>query len=140
MIGISADSAESHRRFADRFRLPFRLLADTDGAVRRGTASQDARPVPGTGHLPDRREGIVRHIFSSQFQPWRHVPKALRSSRSYGTESSTGTHARPTTSGSSGGPRPHMLLLAGHDDLERPLAIGERLAARWSARRMVRSV
>ena len=34
VIGISADSADSHRRFADRFRLPFRLLADTDGAVR----------------------------------------------------------------------------------------------------------
>ncbi len=79
VIGISADSADSHRRFIDRFRLPFRLLADTDGAVR------SRYGVPRTlGLFPGRvtyligRDGIVRHIFSSQFQPWRHVPEALR--------------------------------------------------------------
>ncbi len=38
VIGISSDSEKSHREFADRFRLPFLLLADIDGAVRRGTA------------------------------------------------------------------------------------------------------
>ena len=79
VIGISADSADSHRRFIDRFRLPFRLLADTDGAVR------SRYGVPRTlGLFPGRvtylidRDGMVRHIFSSQFQPWRHVPEALR--------------------------------------------------------------
>ena len=55
VIGISSDSADSHRRFADRFRLPFLLLADTrrsrPGAVRR---PPHPRPVPGPGHLPDR--------------------------------------------------------------------------------------
>src|SRR5262245_20636357 len=34
VIGISSDSADSHRRFADRFHLPFVLLSDADGAVR----------------------------------------------------------------------------------------------------------
>ena len=82
VIGISADSADSHRRFIDRFRLPFRLLADTDGAVR------SRYGVPRTlGLFPGRvtylidRDGIVRHIFSSQFQPWRHVPEASGSSK-----------------------------------------------------------
>ncbi len=78
VIGISADSADSHRRFSERFRLPFVLLADVDGAVRAQYG------VPRTlGLFPGRvtylidRDGIVRHIFSSQFQPWRHVPEAL---------------------------------------------------------------
>src|SRR5690348_14730621 len=33
VIGISSDPADSHRRFADRFRLPFVLLSDADGTV-----------------------------------------------------------------------------------------------------------
>jgi thioredoxin-dependent peroxiredoxin len=78
VIGISSDSSDSHRQFAERFRLPFVLLADTDGAVRARYG------VPRTlGLLPGRvtylidRDGIIRHIFSSQFQPWRHVTAAL---------------------------------------------------------------
>jgi peroxiredoxin Q/BCP len=79
VIGISADTSDSHRRFSERFRLPFVLLADVDGAVRAQYG------VPRTlGLFPGRvtylidRDGIVRHIFSSQFQPWRHVPEALK--------------------------------------------------------------
>lgn len=34
VIGISTDSAESHERFAARFRLPFLLLSDRGGLVR----------------------------------------------------------------------------------------------------------
>jgi thioredoxin-dependent peroxiredoxin len=79
VIGVSADSAESHRRFAGKHRLPFRLLSDADGSLR------DRFGVPRTlGLIPGRvtylidKEGIVRHIFSSQFQPARHVDEALR--------------------------------------------------------------
>ena len=78
VIGISTDSAESHGRFAARFRLPFLLLCDEGGLVRR------AYGVPKTlGLFPGRstylidRGGIVRHIFSSQFLPTKHVTEAL---------------------------------------------------------------
>jgi peroxiredoxin Q/BCP len=78
VIGISADSEASHEGFARRFRLPFLLLADGDGAVRAKYG------IPRTfGLFPGRvtylidREGIVRHVFSSQFQPWRHVGEML---------------------------------------------------------------
>ena len=30
MIGVSTDSSESHKKFADKYQLPFTLLADTD--------------------------------------------------------------------------------------------------------------
>ena len=39
VIGISADSSQSHQRFAERFRLPFLLLSDIGGTVRAVTAS-----------------------------------------------------------------------------------------------------
>jgi peroxiredoxin Q/BCP len=79
VIGISADPAESHRRFAERFRLPFVLVSDSDGSVRKRYG------VPRTlGLLPGRvtylidRDGIVRHIFSSQFRPMKHVSEAIQ--------------------------------------------------------------
>lgn len=78
VIGVSSDSPESHRRFAERFHLPFVLLSDADGALRARYG------VPRTlGLLPGRvtylidRDGIVRHIFSSQLQPKRHVAEAI---------------------------------------------------------------
>lgn len=33
VIGVSMDSLESHKQFADNHDLPFPLLADTDGAL-----------------------------------------------------------------------------------------------------------
>jgi peroxiredoxin Q/BCP len=79
VIGISADPVESHRQFRERNRLPFPLLSDPGGAVRA------LYGVPRTlGVIPGRvtylidSQGVVRHIFSSQFQPARHVTEALR--------------------------------------------------------------
>jgi peroxiredoxin Q/BCP len=78
VIGVSSDSADSHRKFAERFGLPFVLLSDADGTLR------GRYGVPRTlGFFPGRvtylidRDGIVRHIFSSQMQPKRHVAEAL---------------------------------------------------------------
>ncbi len=79
VIGVSSDPAGSHRAFASRHRLPYLLLADSDGSVRASYG------VPRTfGLIPGRvtylidREGVVRHVFSSQFRPTRHVTEALR--------------------------------------------------------------
>lgn len=33
VIGVSVDSSESHGKFAEKYKLPFTLLADTDGKV-----------------------------------------------------------------------------------------------------------
>lgn len=79
VIGVSSDSAESHVKFAAKHRLPFTLLADTDGKVRK------AYGIPATlGLLPGRvtfvidRDGVVRHVFNSQLQATRHVEEALQ--------------------------------------------------------------
>jgi thioredoxin-dependent peroxiredoxin len=79
VIGVSSDSAESHQTFAAHHRLPFLLLSDTDGSLRK------AFGVPKTlGILPGRvtyvidKEGIVRLIFNSQLAAGEHVAEALK--------------------------------------------------------------
>jgi peroxiredoxin Q/BCP len=78
VVGVSSDGGVSHAQFAARHRLPFPLLTDEDGAARR------AFGVPKTlGLLEGRvtfvidKSGVIRHIFSSQIQPKRHVAEAL---------------------------------------------------------------
>jgi thioredoxin-dependent peroxiredoxin len=78
VLGISSDSARSHKAFAEKHRLPFRLLADAGGKVRA------AFRVPRTmGLLPGRvtyvidREGVIRHAFNAQLDAARHVDEAL---------------------------------------------------------------
>jgi peroxiredoxin Q/BCP len=79
VIGISSDGAASHRAFAEKHRLPFTLLSDPDGRVRR------AFQVPSSlGVLPGRvtyvidKQGVIRHAFNSQLNPAKHVDEALR--------------------------------------------------------------
>jgi peroxiredoxin Q/BCP len=35
LLGLSADDLDSHRRFSAKYRLPYRLVSDPDGAVRK---------------------------------------------------------------------------------------------------------
>jgi peroxiredoxin Q/BCP len=79
VIGISSDTEKSHQQFATQHRLPFILLSDLGGVVRKHYG------VPATfGLLPGRvtyiidKQGIVRHIFSSQFAPQKHVDEAFK--------------------------------------------------------------
>lgn len=83
VVGVSSDGTERHQGFAARHRLPFVLLADTNGDVRR------LYGVPKTwGVFPGRttyvidQHGKVRHIFSSQLAVDRHVSEALAIVRS----------------------------------------------------------
>jgi thioredoxin-dependent peroxiredoxin len=79
VIGVSGDSVASHRKFVDRQRLPFRLLSDADGALRaRYGVPRTLGVFPGRVTYLIDRSGIVRHVFSSQFQAARHVDEALR--------------------------------------------------------------
>jgi thioredoxin-dependent peroxiredoxin len=78
VIGISADTSQSHERFAARFRLPFVLLSDAGGLVReRYGVTKTLGIFPGRSTYLIDRQGVVRHIFSSQFLPTKHVSEAL---------------------------------------------------------------
>jgi len=79
VIGVSSQSVESHSIFSTSFNLPFSLLSDEDGRVRSlfGVPSSLGL-IPGRVTYVIDKEGIVRHIFSSQLDPERHVEEALQ--------------------------------------------------------------
>ena len=78
VIGISADSVDSHERFTRRLELPFHLLSDRDGSVRaRYGVARTFGFIPGRSTYLIDRQGVLRHVFSSQFQPAKHVTVAL---------------------------------------------------------------
>lgn len=78
VIGVSADSLESHKRFAYRHHLPFVLLSDPKGLV---GARYDVRKA--LGIFPGRvtflidREGIVRHVTDGRLRFKDHVTESL---------------------------------------------------------------
>ena len=78
VIGVSSDSADKHAGFASKHRLPFTLLADQGGKIRK------AYGVPAVmGLIPGRvtyvidRTGTVRHVFNSMTNIDGHVGEAL---------------------------------------------------------------
>jgi peroxiredoxin Q/BCP len=83
VIGVSSDSVKSHRHFAAKYDLPFTLLSDEAGKVRKLYGASNT-----FGLFPDRvtyvidEEGVVRHIFSSQLGVEKHVEEALETLRS----------------------------------------------------------
>jgi thioredoxin-dependent peroxiredoxin len=83
VIGISSDPVESHRSFAAKHELPFTLLSDEGGKVRKlYGASSTFGLVPGRVTYVLDEEGVVRHIFSSQLGVEEHIEEALEALRS----------------------------------------------------------
>lgn len=82
VIGISSDSVDSHRDFASRCDLPFTILSDQGGKVRRlyGVPSSFGL-IPGRVTYVIDRQGVVRHVFNSQTNPRRHIDEAMRALR-----------------------------------------------------------
>ena len=79
VIGVSADSEKKHQSFAATHRLPFHLVSDGDGSLRRLFG------VPKTmGFLPGRvtyvidKAGVVRLLFNSQMSTEGHVEEAMK--------------------------------------------------------------
>ena len=78
VIGVSSDSVDKHAAFAGHHELPFTLLSDQGGQVRKSYG------VPAVlGVLPGRvtyvidRTGTVRHVFNSMTNIGQHVSDAL---------------------------------------------------------------
>ncbi len=83
VIGISGDNKPSHQAFATQHRLPFILLSDTDGSVRKAYGVKKSLALfAGRVSFVIDKKGIVRHIFSSQIRPTAHVEEALNVLRS----------------------------------------------------------
>jgi peroxiredoxin Q/BCP len=79
VVGISSDSVKSHERFAANERLPFLLLSDRDGAVRKLYGVERTLGVlPGRVTYVIGRGGVIRHVYNSQLRVTRHSREALQ--------------------------------------------------------------
>jgi thioredoxin-dependent peroxiredoxin len=79
VIGVSADTVQSHQKFAEHHKLPFTLISDPDNKIRKSYA------VPSTmGVLPGRvtyvidKKGVIRLMFNSAMDSEKHVTEALK--------------------------------------------------------------
>ncbi len=79
VIGVSADSVESHKDFASAQHLPFKLLSDKDNSVRKAYGVASTMGVmPGRVTYVIDKQGIVRLVFNSQLDAQKHVDEALK--------------------------------------------------------------
>ena len=67
VIGISGDSVQSHKKFAEAYKLPFTLLSDQDKSLRKlfGVSTNLLGLLPGRVTYVVDKEGIVRMVFDS---------------------------------------------------------------------------
>jgi peroxiredoxin Q/BCP len=80
VIGISGQSVESHKNFAEKYRLTFTLLSDEGNKIRKlfGVPKNMFGLLPGRVTYIIDKSGKVIYIFNSQTQATKHVNEALQ--------------------------------------------------------------
>ena len=78
VIGLSSDDIKSHESFAKKYNLPFILLSDNENKVRKlyGVKSTFG-VIPGRVTFVIDKKGIIKNIFSSQFNFKKHIDESL---------------------------------------------------------------
>lgn len=78
VLGISSDSVSSHQRFAGKHGFSYPLLSDAGGKVRESYGVEKTwLLIPGRVTFVIDKQGTIRHIFNSQFNPEKHIDEAL---------------------------------------------------------------
>jgi peroxiredoxin Q/BCP len=78
VLGVSSDPEASHRAFAAKYNLPFRLLSDPEGRVRKlYRVKATLGIIPGRETFVIDRSGTIRFVFASQLNPQEHIRRAL---------------------------------------------------------------
>lgn len=79
ILGVSDDSTASHQQFSAKYKLPFLLLSDPGGKVRKLYGVKKTFGIlPGRVTFVIDREGRIRSVFSSQTEFERHAQEALQ--------------------------------------------------------------
>ncbi len=80
VIGISADNVASHKKFAEKYNLPFTLLSDTNNKIRKllGVPGSLFGLVPGRVTYIVDQNGIVTDIYDNMFKAEEHIKESLK--------------------------------------------------------------
>ncbi len=79
VLGVSSDTQESHGLFSVKLGLPFQILSDDGGKIRKlyGVHSSFGL-IPGRVTYVIDKQGIVRYVFNSQIDAEKHMQESLR--------------------------------------------------------------
>lgn len=79
VVGISSQGTASKKAFATKNRLPFTLVSDDGGKVRKafGVKASLLGLLDGRETYVIDKNGVVQHAFNSQINVGQHVPEAL---------------------------------------------------------------
>ena len=80
VFGISSDGLNSHSSFKEKYNLPFKLLSDPKGELRKlfKVPASLFGLIPGRVSYVIDKKGIVKGTFNSQLNPVSHVSKTLK--------------------------------------------------------------
>lgn len=80
VYGVSSDKPDTHAQFKAKYQLPFSLLSDTSGELRKllGVPSDLFGLLPGRVTYIFDPEGRLVKAFKSQLSPEKHVKEALK--------------------------------------------------------------
>jgi peroxiredoxin Q/BCP len=83
VFGVSLDSEKSHQKFIDKYKLPFRLLADTERALSDSFGTYGEKKFMGRTYMGNHRmtflideKGKIKKIFS-KVKPEEHAEEVL---------------------------------------------------------------
>lgn len=83
VLGVSLDSEKSHQKFAKKFDLPFRLLADTDRAVSESYGTYGEKKFMGRKYMGNHRmtflideKGKIKKIYD-KVKPETHAEEVM---------------------------------------------------------------
>ncbi|ADB86401.1 peroxiredoxin [Saccharolobus islandicus] len=77
VIGVSSDDINSHKKFKEKYKLPFILVSDPDKKIRELYGAKGFI-LPARITFVIDKKGIIRHIYNSQTNPANHVNEALK--------------------------------------------------------------
>ena len=82
VLGVSSDPIASHKAYAERWNLPYRLLTDGDGSVREAYhVGRTLGLFPGRVTYVIDKEGLVRGAINDPLRAGIHVREALEALR-----------------------------------------------------------
>lgn len=77
VIGVSSDDTNSHKKFKQKYNLPFILVSDPDKKIRE-MYNAKGFILPARITFVIDKKGVIRHIYNSQMNPGNHVNEALK--------------------------------------------------------------
>ncbi|MDX5443619.1 MAG: peroxiredoxin [Hymenobacteraceae bacterium] len=78
VVGVSTDSASSHTGFIGKHNLPFRLVSDVKGKVRKlYGVPKFLGLITGRVTFVIDKQGVIRYVFNSMTKPLEHIQNTL---------------------------------------------------------------